>query len=106
MGLYEDMLPADPYKLDDTFVTKAWILALEGKKGEAPSEWRGQQLRVPTSRWMRRHSERTLEFIERKAKAGKPFYVANWPLMASFLPTEEKVSQGAKPLAGWLAGEC
>lgn len=25
MGLYEDMLPPDPYKLDDTFITKSWI---------------------------------------------------------------------------------
>ena len=25
LGLFEDMLPADPYKLDDTFITKAWV---------------------------------------------------------------------------------
>ncbi len=33
---------------------------------------------------------RTLDFIERNAKAGKPFYVANWPLMTSFLPIRPK----------------
>jgi arylsulfatase len=34
--------------------------------------------------------ERTLEFIERQAKAGKPFYVANWPLLTSFIPALPK----------------
>ncbi len=35
---------------------------------------------------------RTLEFIERNAKAGKPFYVANWPNLTSFIPNPEKCS--------------
>ena len=34
MGLYEDMLPPDPYKLDDTFITKDWVQVAEAKKGE------------------------------------------------------------------------
>ena len=29
---------------------------------------------------------RTIEFIERQAKAGKPFYVANFPNLTSFIP--------------------
>ncbi|MGI9429819.1 MAG: sulfatase-like hydrolase/transferase, partial [Bythopirellula sp.] len=29
IGLYEDMLPEDPYKLDDTFITKGWVMVLE-----------------------------------------------------------------------------
>ena len=48
--------------------------------------------------------KRTLDFIERKAKEGKPFFVANWPLMASFLPTEEKVSPGRSLLQDGLQG--
>jgi len=36
--------------------------------------------------------QRTLEFIERNAKAGKPFYVANWPNLTSFLPNPKKCS--------------
>ena len=35
---------------------------------------------------------RTLEFIERNAKAGKPFYVANWPNLTSFIPNPKKCS--------------
>jgi hypothetical protein len=39
MGLYEDMLPPDPYKLDDTFVTKGWVQVAEGRKGEKARQW-------------------------------------------------------------------
>lgn len=34
IGLFENMLPPDPYKLDDTFITKGWIQIAEGKKGK------------------------------------------------------------------------
>ena len=39
MGLYEDMLSKDPYKLDDTFITKDWALAVEGTKGGKTQQW-------------------------------------------------------------------
>ncbi len=39
IGLYEDMLPADPYKLDDTFVTKGWVQIAEGTKGGKTRQW-------------------------------------------------------------------
>ncbi|WP_428353924.1 hypothetical protein [Methyloprofundus sp.] len=34
--------------------------------------------------------KRTLEFIERNTKAGKPFYVANWPNLTSFIGSYQK----------------
>jgi hypothetical protein len=34
--------------------------------------------------------DRTIEFIERQAKAGKPFYVANFPNLTSFIPAVKK----------------
>jgi hypothetical protein len=27
------MLPEDPYRLDNSFVTKGWMMVMEGKKG-------------------------------------------------------------------------
>ena len=103
MGLYEDMLPADPYKLDNTFVTKDWIQVAEAKKGEKAFRW------VDNSHenYMKIDPEaqrRTLEFIERNAKAGKPFYVANWPMLNSFLPNQEKCSVSRSNLQAGL--EC
>ena len=48
--------------------------------------------------------KRTLDFIERNAKAGKPFYVANWPMMSSFLPVRPKCSRARSLLQDGL--EC
>ena len=103
IGLYEDMLPEDPYKLDDTFITKGWVLALEGKKGEKARQW-GDNSHDTYMRMDAEAQKRTLEFIERNAKAGKPFFVANWPNMASFLPSPEKISQGRSLLQDGLQG--
>ena len=101
MGLFEDSLPEDPYKLDDTFVTKGWVMVLEGKKGEAAKQWRDNS--YATYEAIDEEAQRrTLDFIERSARAGKPFYVANWPMMSSFLPTAPKVSQARSMLQGGL----
>ena len=91
MGLIEEVLPPDPYKLDDTFITKGWVQIAEGKKGEKASQWgdnsHGNYMKIDPEA-----QKRTLEFIERNAKAGKPFYVANWPMLTSFIPNPKKCS--------------
>lgn len=92
IGLYEDMLPPDPYKLDDTFVTKGWVQMAEGKKGEQARQW-GDNSHDNYMKIDPEAQKRTLEFIERNAKAGKPFYVANWPNLTSFIPNPKKCSQ-------------
>ena len=91
IGLFEDMLPPDPYKLDDTFVTKGWIQVAEGKKGEKARQW-GDNSHENYLKIDPEAQRRTLEFIERNAKAGKPFYVANWPNLTSFIPNPKKCS--------------
>ena len=91
MGLFEDMLPPDPYKLDDTFVTKGWVQIAEGKKGELARQW-GDNSHENYMKIDPEAQKRTLEFIERNAKAGKPFYVANWPNLTSFIPNPKKCS--------------
>ncbi|MEM7025802.1 MAG: sulfatase-like hydrolase/transferase, partial [Pseudomonadota bacterium] len=89
IGLMEDMLPDDPYKLDDTFITKGWVQIAEGTKGGETRQWGDNTLE--TYRKIDPEAQRrTLDFIERSATAGKPFYVANWPNMVSFIPDPEK----------------
>ncbi len=39
IGLMEEMLPKDPYKLDDTILPTGWVQVIEGKKGELGQEW-------------------------------------------------------------------
>ena len=103
MGLYEDMLPADPYKLDDTFVTKGWVQIAEGTKGGKTRQW-GDNSHENYMKIDPEAQRRTLEFIERNAKAGKPFFVANWPNMTSFLPNPKKVSTARSILQDGLQG--
>jgi arylsulfatase A-like enzyme len=91
IGLYEDMLPPDPYKLDDTFITKGWVQIAEGRKGEQARQW-GDNSHENYMKIDPEAQRRTLEFIERNAKAGKPFYVANWPNLTSFIPNPKKCS--------------
>ena len=91
MGLFEGMLPKDPYKLDDTFISKAWVQVAEGTKGGKTLQW-GDNSHDNYLKIDPEAQRRTLEFIERSAKAGKPFYVANWPNLTSFLPNPKKVS--------------
>ena len=97
MGLHEGMLPDDPYKLDDTFVTKAWIQIAEGTKDGDTRQW-GDNTLATYEKIDPEAQKRTLEFIERNAKAGKPFYIANWPMMSSFLPIRPKNCSVARSL--------
>jgi arylsulfatase A-like enzyme len=103
MGLFEDILPPDPYKLDNTFVTKDWIQVAEGKKGEKALRW-GDNSHENYMKIDPEAQRRTLEFIERNAKAGKPFYVANWPMLNTFLPNQKKCSISRSTLQAGL--EC
>jgi len=91
IGLFEDVLPPDPYKLDDTFITKGWVQMAEGTKGGETRQW-GDNSHDNYMKIDPEAQKRTLEFIERNAKAGKPFYVANWPNMTSFIPNPKKCS--------------
>lgn len=91
IGLIEDMLPPDPYKLDDTFITKGWVQMAEGVKGGKTLQW-GDNSHENYLKIDPEAQRRTLEFIERNAKAGKPFYIANWPNLTSFIPNPEKCS--------------
>ena len=68
IGLYEEMLPKDPYKLDDTFITKGWAMVVEGKKGEMGRQW-GDNSHDTYMKIDPEAQRRTLEFIERNAKA-------------------------------------
>ncbi|NQT17839.1 MAG: sulfatase-like hydrolase/transferase [Planctomycetes bacterium] len=103
IGLYEDMLPKDPYKLDDTFITKGWVQIAEGNKGGLARQW-GDNSHDNYLKIDPEAQRRTFEFIERNAKAGKPFYVANWPNLTSFLPNPQKVSVSRSLLQDGLEG--
>lgn len=101
IGLFEDMVPEDPFKKDDTFITKGWVQMAEGTKGGATRQW-GDNSHENYMRIDPEAQRRTLDFIERNAKSGKPFYVANWPNMTSFIPNPKKYSQARSILQDGL----
>lgn len=104
IGLHEDLIPKNPYKLDDTFVTKGWALALEGTKGGKTLQWEDNSAET-YGKFDAEAQKRTLEFIERNAKAGKPFFVQNCPmlLMPSFVKPE-KVSVSRSMMQDGMQG--
>jgi len=61
----------------------------EGTKGGKTLQW-GNNSHENYMKIDPEAQRRTLEFIERNAKAGKPFYIANWPNLTSFIPNPEK----------------
>lgn len=93
-GVAPENYPPDPYGLDKPgLVPTGIVMAIEGKKGEQGKEW-GK----PTPEWydkMDPESEkRTLEFIRRNAKAGKPFFVEYWPNLLNLMkPYPQKTTQ-------------
>jgi len=101
IGLFEDMLPDNPYKLDDTFVTKDWVMVAEGTKGGETLQWRDNGLEAYEA-IDGEGLERMFSFMERNVEAGKPFYVANWPIMASFLPIRPKCTRARALLQNGL----
>jgi len=104
IGLHEDLLPEDPYKLDDTFITKGWVLALEGTKDGKTYQWEDNSAET-YGKFDIESQKRTLEFIERSAKAGKPFFVQHNPmlLMPSFV-NPEKVSPARSMVQDGMQG--
>lgn len=104
IGLHEDLLPTDPYKLDDTFVTKGWAMVMEGEKNGKTLQWEDNSAET-YGKIDAEAQKRTLEFIERNAKAGKPFFVQNCPmlLMPAFVKPE-KVSVSRSMMQDGMQG--
>ncbi len=91
VGLKDELLAESRYKLDKTFIQKGYVFYLEGKKGEQATEW-GDTTNQSYKRFDGEAQQRALNFMSRQAKAKKPFYVAWWPLMTSFIPDPQKTT--------------
>jgi len=91
IGLHEELLADNPYKLDNSFVQKGYVGYLEGEKGEQAREWCGTA-RECYDRFDLEAQERALAFIRRNAEAERPFFVSWWPQWVSFIPQPMKTS--------------
>jgi len=85
VGLKNEILYQNPNKLDNTFIQTGYVFFIEGKRGEEAREWCGTTNECYKS-FDAEAQERAFAFIRSNAEAGKPFYIAWWPLWISFLP--------------------
>jgi arylsulfatase A-like enzyme len=98
LGFSPEILPPDPYQLDNPgLLPSGWVQIIEGKKGELGKEWCGTSNECYEK--MDAESEkRTIEFIRKNAKAGKPFFVQYWPNFLNFLKPDvpKRTQSGGK----------
>ena len=94
IGMKENLLAENPYQLDKKWVNdEAFVFYLEGKKGELAKEWRDGSQEIKDYRDFDGESRtRALSFIRESVKENKPFYVAWWPLMFSFITEPQKTT--------------
>jgi arylsulfatase len=91
--MFPEMYPKDPYDMDPGWRPTGYVWALEGKKdgpvrefGTPPFDHAGYMALED------QFEEATLDFVRRHADGDKPFYVAWWPQITSFLGFPDRVT--------------
>ncbi len=83
--LFPEMFPDDPYDMDKGWRPRGYVWALEAKKGGPVREFGTPPNEADYYRLDQEFFDRTVAFVKKNAAAGKPFYVAWWPSLGSFL---------------------
>ncbi|MCJ7755292.1 MAG: sulfatase-like hydrolase/transferase [Thermoanaerobaculales bacterium] len=91
IGLKRQLLAANPYQLDRSFMQDGWVLFYEGTRGGDTKEWCGTTNECYKA-FDPEAQNRALAFMRKNAAEKKPFYVAWWPLMTSFIPDPMKTT--------------
>ena len=90
--LFPQMFPKDPYDMDPGWRPSGFVFALEGTKGGPVREFGRAPNHDDYLKLEGEFEKRTLAFIQKNAAAKKPFYVAWWPGLGSFLPSPKKLT--------------
>jgi arylsulfatase len=105
-SLYPDMYPEDKYELDDGWRPDGFVWALEGKKGGPVKEWGNTETDDDYYKFDQECIRRMKAFMAKNKDENKPFYVAFWPQMQSFLGnqpgTPNNTTSGAMPQEGYV----
>ena len=102
MGLMEDMLPPDPYKLDDTFVTKGWVQVAEGTKGGPTRQW-GDNSHDTYVKIDAEAQKRTLAFIRAQCQGRQALLRRQLADVDQLYPQPEEVYDRSEHAAGRVA---
>jgi arylsulfatase len=88
LGFSPEIYPPDPYQLDRPgLIPEGWVMNIEGRKGKKGREWCGTSNEC-YKKVDDESEKRTLDFIRKNGKAGKPFFVEYWPNVLNFLAPE------------------
>ncbi|MGH6933130.1 MAG: sulfatase-like hydrolase/transferase [Dongiaceae bacterium] len=109
--LFPQMFGKDPYDIDPGWRPTGYVFALEGTKGGPVREFGRAPNHDDYVKAEGEFQKRTMAFIKKNAAAKKPFYVAYWPQMISFLGFPNRVTaSGGVPQEGiarldvWIGG--
>ncbi len=91
-SMFPEHSPPDRYDMDKGWRPKGLVWYLEGTKGGKVREHLPPTNLENWHKGEEESKERTLAFIEKNAKAKKPFYVAFWPMLTAFIPYPEKIT--------------
>ena len=87
-GLYPEYYANDPYDIDKVWQPLGQVWTIEGTKGGRTLEW-GPPPKNENYWDIETESQtRTLDFISKSTQEKKPFYVAYWPILLSFIPDQ------------------
>ncbi|HEY4311348.1 MAG TPA: sulfatase-like hydrolase/transferase [Pirellulales bacterium] len=101
--MFPEMYPKDPYDLDSGWRPTGYVFALEGAKGGPVREFGKAPHHDDYLKLEGEFEKRTLAFIQKNAAAKKPFFVAWWPALGSFLPSPKKMTANGGAVAELLA---
>jgi len=91
-AMFPEMFGEDPYDMDKGWRPKGYVWALEGKKDGPVQEWGNPPNEEDYYKFDQECEKRTIDFMQRNAKAKKPFYIAYWPQITSFLGFPERLT--------------
>ncbi len=90
--LLPKMFPPDPYDMDQGWRPIGFVNALECTRGGPVREFGTAPSIDDYLKLEGEFEQRTMAFIQKNAAAKKPFYVAWWPALGSFLPSPKKLT--------------
>jgi arylsulfatase len=105
-SMYPDMYPEDKYELDAGWQPDGFVWALEAKKGGKAREWGSTENDDDYYKLDPECVKRAKAFMAKSKDEQKPFYIAYWPLMQSFLGnqpgTPNNTTSGAPVQEGYV----
>ena len=92
-AMFPDMFAEDPYDMDPGWRPTGYVWALEGNKGGPVSEYGTPPFDHAGYMALEdQFQNETFKFIRQSVDGDKPFYIAWWPQLTSFLGFPERVT--------------